>query len=99
MVRSDRSVVDLLHKHFRSDLALSANLSALSRIVLNATMGESNIKQHVNSFTFFKLDYYIQCLFNTYCRSPVLHLDCTRRCRFTFLTLVGKISQCCRKGN
>jgi len=33
MVHSDRTVVDLLHKHFGPDLALSVILSPLSSIV------------------------------------------------------------------
>ena len=59
-----------------------------------ATISKSDIMAYVNNtFTFFKSSYYIQFLFKTGCLSTIFHLDCTRLCRFKFLTHVGKNSQ------
>jgi len=54
-------------------------------------MSECNITAYVNnSVTFFKSAFYVCFLFYTDCFSLVFHLDCTRLCRFMFLTNVVK---------
>jgi len=99
-VHSDMTVVVLLHKHFSSWLSTYCNSISVIMYCTYATVSESKIMPFFsNSFTFFKLAYYVCCLFSTDCLSPIFHLDCTRWCRFTLLTHIGKKSQCSRREN
>jgi hypothetical protein len=58
-VHSDRTVVVLLHKQF-SFLLNTCNCFNIVMYCVYAAMSKSNIMAYVNnSFTFFKLSYYI----------------------------------------
>jgi hypothetical protein len=66
LVHSYRTVVDLLHKNFRSWLNTFCNSVSIIRYCTYTTMSKSNIRPYVNNlFTFFKAAYYIQFLLNT----------------------------------
>ena len=66
MVHSDRSVVLLLHKHSSSWLSTLCNFISINTNCMYAAMSESSILTYFsNMFTFFKLPYYVQFLFNT----------------------------------
>jgi len=59
-VRSDMTMVVLLHKHFSSWLSTFSNSSNIVTNCAYAAMNESNIKPYVNSsFTLFKSAYYV----------------------------------------
>ena len=98
-VHSDRTVVVLLHKHFGFwTCTFSVILSALSRIVPTLQWVSLTLWHINNLFTFFKSAYYV-CLISLQHRLYFthFHVDYTRWCRFTFLTHVGKESQCCKR--
>jgi hypothetical protein len=80
MVHLDRTVVVLLHKQALS-FCLSTSLNSIS-IVTNgmyAIMSKPNNTVYINDlFTFFKSAYYVLFVFDAYCVSPILYLDCTR---------------------
>jgi len=60
----------------------------------------SKIMAYVNiSVTFFRSNYYIWFLFITNCLLLIFQLDCTRWCRFMFLTHIGDKSQCGWRNN
>jgi len=64
---------------------------------MHAFMNKSNIMTYVNSLPFINL--LITSNFSSVLNlSPILHLDCTRWCKFTCLTHVGKKRQFCRRG-
>ena len=75
-------------------------LSAVSQNFTYATMSESNITPYFyNSFTSVISAYYVPIPFSTDCLAPILHLDRTRWCIFTFLTNFGNKSHCCWRKN
>jgi hypothetical protein len=100
MVHSNRNDVVLLHIHFSSWLRTFCNSMSIIMNSTYATMSKSNITAYVtNLFTFYKSAYYVQYLFNTDCILLIFHLDCTRWCRFTYLTHFVNKHQCCCSGN
>jgi hypothetical protein len=89
---SNRIVVFLLYKHFISWLSAFFNSVSIIMNCTYATVSASDVAYVSNSFTFFKLAYYIYVLLSTNCLSLTFHLDCIRWCRFIFLTHCGKKS-------
>ena len=101
MVHYNRTVVVLLHKCFSSWLSTFCNSISIIMNCTYTTMSESNIAPYTNnSFHLFQVDclflislqYWLSIMF-------FFHLDCTRCCRFTFLTHFGSKSQCRWTGN
>jgi len=92
--QSNMTVVVLLHKHFSSWLSNSCNSFSIIMYCTYATVSKCNITAFVsNSFSFFKTTY-VWFLSNTEFLPPVFRVDCTRWCRFMFLTHFGNLSQC-----
>jgi hypothetical protein len=67
-------------------------------------MSESNITTYVNSLSTLlksaRCSFKVKQLRMSHFSSilivpPIFHVDCSKWCRFTFLTCVGKNSQCC----
>jgi hypothetical protein len=57
----------MLHKHFSFWLSTFCNSISIITSCVYATMSKSNITTYVNSFTFFRLVYYVQFIFSTDC--------------------------------
>jgi len=64
-----------------------------------ATMSESKTMTYVNQFVHLFKVLLLHLISLQYSLSLIFHLDCTRRCRFLFLTHVSTKSQCCSRGN
>jgi hypothetical protein len=88
-VHSDRTVVVLLHKHFSSWISTLC-VSAFSRIEHLLLWANVTLTLYVNNF-FHLLEV---SLLHTGCLSPDFYLDCTRWCKFMFLTHFNNKSQC-----
>jgi hypothetical protein len=86
-------VVDLLHKHFSSWLIIFCKSISILTLCTYTTMSKTNIMPCQQFICVLQVGLLhvisLQCRFFTW----------TCWCRFTFLTYVGKISQCCRRRN
>jgi len=59
-----------------------------------AMMRESNVTPHVNNFFTVSFQLIASNFSSVDCLSLIFHLDCTKWCRFTFLTHVSKRRRC-----